>query len=186
MKNIAILVAPGFEEIELLAPLDILRRLNHKVSLAGVQGTQVTGAHNVTITTDTTMDKIDVDSLDALILPGGGGSWVLRDTPAVIAMVQRAYAAGKLVAAICAAPIALAKADIVKGKHVTAYPMDEVHDALSAAGAIIDKDAPVALDGQLLTGYGPGAALDFGYAIGQYLGTDAQIAELKAQMCYKG
>ncbi len=186
MKNIAILVAPGFEEIELLAPLDILRRLNHHVTLAGVQGAQVTGAHNVTITTDTTMDRIDVTALDALILPGGGGSWVLRDTPEVIAMVQQAYAAGKLVAAICAAPIALAKADLVNGKHVTAYPMDEVHDTLTAAGAILDKGAPVALDGHLLTGYGPGAALDFGYAIGEYLGSAEQIAELKAQMCYKG
>ncbi len=186
MKNIAILVAPGFEEIELLAPLDILRRLNHKVTLAGVQGAQVTGAHNVTITTDTTMEQINPDELDALILPGGGGSWVLRDTPAVIELTRRVYAAGKTVAAICAAPIALAKADLVKGKRVTAYPMDEVHAELTAAGALIEPGAPVVVDGNLLTGYGPGAALDFGYAIGQVLGSAEQIEQLKAQMCYKG
>lgn len=103
MKKAAILAAPGFEEIELMAPLDILRRLNFDVQLAGVQSDKVVSTHDVTVTTDTMLDKLHADKLDALILPGGAGAWVLRDTPEVIHLVKKMHAAGKLVAAICAA-----------------------------------------------------------------------------------
>ena len=105
MKKVAILAAPGFEEIELMAPLDILRRLNMDVVLAGVQSDKVVSTHEVTVSTDTMLDKLHADKLDALILPGGAGSWVLRDTPEVIHLVKKMHEAGKLVAAICAAPI---------------------------------------------------------------------------------
>ena len=107
MKKVAILAAPGFEEIELMAPLDILRRLNMDVVLAGVQSDKVVSTHEVTVSTDTMLDKLHADKLDALILPGGAGSWVLRDTPEVIHLVKKMHEAGKLVAAICAAPIAI-------------------------------------------------------------------------------
>lgn len=70
MKKAAILAAPGFEEIELMAPLDILRRLNFDVLLAGVQSDKVVSTHDVTVTTDTMLDKLHADKLDALILPG--------------------------------------------------------------------------------------------------------------------
>ena len=100
MKKVAILAAPGFEEIELMAPLDILRRLNMDVVLAGVQSDKVVSTHEVTVSTDTMLDKLHADKLDALILPGGAGSWVLRDTPEVIHLVKKMHEAGKLVAAI--------------------------------------------------------------------------------------
>lgn len=186
MKKIAILVAPGFEEIELTAPLDILRRLGFDVSLAGVQSDHVIGAHELTITTDTMMDQLQADQLDALILPGGAGSWVLRDTPEVLHLVNQMHIAGKLVAAICAAPIVLAKAGLVRGRDVTAYPMPDVHEELHDAGARIIKNQSVVLDGNMITANGPGAALLFGYAIGEYLGEDLQVAELKEQMCFTG
>lgn len=89
MKKVAILAAPGFEEIELMAPLDILRRLNMDVVLAGVQSDKVVSTHEVTVSTDTMLDKLHADKLDALILPGGAGSWVLRDTPEVIHLVKK-------------------------------------------------------------------------------------------------
>ena len=154
MKKVAILAAPGFEEIELMAPLDILRRLNMDVVLAGVQSDKVVSTHEVTVSTDTMLDKLHADKLDALILPGGAGSWVLRDTPEVIHLVKKMHEAGKLVAAICAAPIV--------------------------------KDENVVLDGNMLTANGPGAAMLFGYSIGEYLGEDLQVAQLKEQMCYTG
>lgn len=183
MKKIAVLVAPGFEEIELLAPVDILRRLELDVQLIGVQSDSVTGAHNVTIQTDSTLAQLNPAEFDALILPGGAASWVLRDTPEVIELVKQTFAEGKLVAAICAAPIALAKAGIVAGKKVTAYPMDEVHAEISEAGGqLVDTD--VAIDNNLITGRGPAVALAFGYALGEYLATSTQVAELKSAMCY--
>ncbi len=180
MKKVAILAAPGFEEIELMAPLDILRRLNMAVVLAGVQSDKVVSTHEVTVSTDTMLDKLHADKLDALILPGGAGSWVLRDTPEVIHLVKKMHEAGKLVAAICAAPIVLAKAGLVRDRNVTAYPAQDVYRELNEAGAHIVKD------GNMLTANGPGAAMLFGYSIGEYLGEDLQVAQLKEQMCYTG
>ena len=170
MKKVAILAAPGFEEIELMAPLDILRRLNFDVQLAGVQSDKVVSTHDVTVTTDTMLDKLHADKLDALILPGGAGAWVLRDTPEVIHLVKKMHAAGKL----------------VKDKNVTAYPAQDVYRELNEAGAHIVKDENVVLDGNMLTANGPGAAMLFGYCIGEYLGEDLQVAQLKEQMCYTG
>ena len=149
MKKVAILAAPGFEEIELMAPLDILRRLNMDVVLAGVQSDKVVSTHEVTVSTDTMLDKLHADKLDALILPGGAGSWVLRDTPEVIHLVKKMHEAGKLVAAICAAPIVLAKAGLVRDRNVTAYPAQDVYRELNEAGAHIVKDENVVLDGKL-------------------------------------
>lgn len=131
-----------------MAPLDILRRLNFDVQLAGVQSDKVVSTHDVTVTTDTMLDKLHADKLDALILPGGAGAWVLRDTPEVIHLVKKMHAAGKLVAAICAAPIVLAKAGLVKDKNVTAYPAQDVYRELNEAGAHIVKDENVVLDRQ--------------------------------------
>lgn len=161
MKKVAILAAPGFEEIELMAPLDILRRLNMDVVLAGVQSDKVVSTHEVTVSTDTMLDKLHADKLDALILPGGAGSWVLRDTPEVIHLVKKMHEAGKLVAAICAAPIVLAKAGLVRDRNVTAYPAQDVYRELNEAGAHIVKDENVVLDGNMLTANGPGAAMLF-------------------------
>lgn len=110
------------------------------MQLAGVQSDKVVSTHDVTVTTDTMLDKLHADKLDALILPGGAGAWVLRDTPEVIHLVKKMHAAGKLVAAICAAPIVLAKAGLVKDKNVTAYPAQDVYRELNEAGAHIVKD----------------------------------------------
>lgn len=122
MKKVAILAAPGFEEIELMAPLDILRRLNMDVVLAGVQSDKVVSTHEVTVSTDTMLDKLHADKLDALILPGGAGSWVLRDTPEVIHLVKKMHEAGKLVAAICAAPKAISIFSRPCALHGSAWP----------------------------------------------------------------
>lgn len=182
MKKIAILVAPGFEEIEFSAPLDILRRLGFNVVTAGVQGTEVTGAHNLTVKTDTTLDLLDPTKLDGIILPGGPGSWILRDTPAVIDLIRTMNAAGKLVAAICAAPIALAKAGIIAGRPVSAYPDPAVFADLEKSHVTGDE---VTVDGNIITAKGPAIALAFGYALGAWLGKKREeMAELKKAMIY--
>ena len=94
MKKVAILAAPGFEEIELMAPLDILRRLNMDVVLAGVQSDKVVSTHEVTVSTDTMLDKLHADKLDALILPGGAGSWDFFDRVLAEANVATTPGAG--------------------------------------------------------------------------------------------
>lgn len=179
MKPILVLMAPGFEEIELTAPVDILRRLGIEVVTAGLEGRQVKGAHGLIIHADTLMVDAVSENFDGIILPGGGASWTLRDTPRVLKLVQEFMAAGKLVSAICAAPIALEAAGVLDGLRVTCYP--DVKGDLTSAAEV--TDAPTETDGNVVTGRGPGAALEFGFALGTYLGKAEEVAALRTGMC---
>lgn len=179
MKAILVLMAPGFEEIELTAPVDILRRLGVKVELAGVQGKVVEGAHGITMQADLLLAEARPEAYDGIVLPGGAASWLLRDTPAVLELVRQMHADGKLVAAICAAPIALEAAGVLTGRNITCYPAEAVTADIPSAASI--SDAPAVTDGNIVTGRGPGAALEFGFALGEYLGLDT--ATLRNDMC---
>lgn len=183
MKKIVVLVVPGFEEIEFSAPVDILRRLGFEVITAGIEGREVKGAHGVAILADTLLSSVSAEDVDALVLPGGPGSWLMRDTPAVTNLVRKIYVSGRLVAAICAAPIALAKAGILEGKKVSAYPDKSVHDEIRGAGATI-MPGRITVDGNILTANGPGSAMAFGYAVAEYFGKDEEVADLKQAMIY--
>ena len=180
MKKVAILAAPGFEEIELMAPLDILRRLNMDVVLAGVQSDKVVSTHEVTVSTDTMLDKLHADKLDALILPGGAGSWVLRDTPEVIHLVKKMHEAGKLVAAICAAPSVLASLGLLEGKNATAHA--GFQDKL--AGAIV-HDEEVVVDGSITTSYGLGGAIPFALELVRQLAGPAEADRIQKAIAYR-
>lgn len=179
MKRILVLMAPGFEEIELTAPVDILRRLGVEVVLAGVKGLQVEGAHGITLQADILLEEAERSTCDGVVLPGGAASWLLRDTPAVLQLVREMHAAGKLVAAICAAPIALEAAGVLVGRRITCYPATAVTDDIASAAAI--SSDPAVRDGNIVTGRGPGAALEFGFALGSYLGLD--VDALRREMC---
>ena len=179
MKPMLVLMAPGFEEIELTAPVDILRRLEIPVTTAGVKGRAVEGAHGMVMQADMLLVDVKAEDYDGIILPGGPASWLLRDTPAVLALVREMNAAGKLVAAICAAPIALEAAGVLQGRRCTCYPGVE-GDLKSAAEVVAE---PAVTDGLLVTGRGPGAALEFGFALGVALGKEEQVAALRVGMC---
>lgn len=179
MKPMLVLMAPGFEEIELTAPVDILRRLDIPVTTAGVKGRAVEGAHGMVMQADMLLVDVKAEDYDGIILPGGPASWLLRDTPAVLALVREMNAAGKLVAAICAAPIALEAAGVLQGRRCTCYPGVE-GDLKSAAEVVAE---PAVTDGLLVTGRGPGAALEFGFALGVALGKEEQVAALRVGMC---
>ena len=104
---------------------------------------------------------------------------MLRDTPAVLGLVREMHKAGKLVAAICAAPIALEAAGVLAGRRCTCYPGVE-GDLKSAAEVVAE---PAVTDGMLVTGRGPGAALEFGFALGTALGKGEQVPALRSSMC---
>lgn len=178
MEPVLVLLAPGFEEIEFAAPVDILRRLGVPVVTAGVSGRRVEGAHGIVMEAD--MLLVDVDALhySGVVLPGGAASWVLRDTPAVLKLVREMHGAGKLVAAICAAPIALEAAGVLVGRKVTCYP--DVAKELSSAGEVCSL--PTCRDGNLVTGRGPSAALEFGFALGCYCGKENEVKQLRFAM----
>ena len=179
MKPVLVLMAPGFEEIELTAPIDILRRLEIPVVTAGLRGLEVEGAHGMVMLAEKLVVDVEPADYDGIILPGGPASWLLRDTPAVLSLVRQMHAAGKLVAAICAAPIALEAAGVLKGCRCTCYPGVE-GDLKSAAEVVAE---PAVTDGKLVTGRGPGAALEFGFALGAALGKAEQVAQLRVSMC---
>ena len=169
-KNIVILLADGFEEIEALVPADVLRRLGFQVTLAAVGGERtVAGAHGIRVTADARLTELPQDGFDAVILPGGmPGSRNLRDSALVLSRVRAMTEAGRIVAAICAAPIALAKAGVLAGRRYTMYPGFEPEMPSAPTGNLVERD------GDLITGKGPGAAFAFAAEIASALGADAR------------
>lgn len=179
MKPILFIVAPEFEEIELTAPIDILRRLDIPVVTAGLTGRTVRGAHGIPVTADMLMVDANPADYDGIVLPGGPASWTLRDTPGVLSLVRAMHAEGKLVGAICAAPIALESAGVIAGRCVTCYPA--VKGDLKSAAEVLDS--PAAADANIVTGRGPGAALEFGFALADRLGFAGKTPALRRDMC---
>ena len=168
-------LAPGFEEIEAVTVIDVLRRAHVEVVIADLctpgEARQVNGSHEITIASNQSIDALfgrasedgelhgqSLAEFDAIVLPGGmPGAANLRDDPRVQAALREMFQRGKLVAAICAAPIALARAGLLEGRRATAYPA--FRDQL--AGATVVDDQRVVVDGNLITSAGPGTALEF-------------------------
>lgn len=166
MKRIAVLFAEGFEEVEGLTQVDFLRRAGVEITVVGVTGTTVTGGHDVTIETDTTIDKVDSESLDGVVIPGGmpGAENVAASTHAQD-LVKKLFKAGKLVAAICAAPaVVLEPLGVLEGKTATCYPGFE--GRFQQAGFSEER---VVKDGTVITSRGPGTAAEFAVALIEYL-----------------
>lgn len=179
MKKIAVLFKEGYEEVEALTPVDVLRRANVHVDLVGMDDQCVTSSHQIVIKMDKIFDE-SIYEYDGIVLPGGlPGSTNLRDDERVIEIIQNFQKEGKLVAAICAGPIALGKAGILKDKICTCAPGFE--DQLIGANY---QEAIVQKDGNIITGKGPAAALEFGYTILEYLGYDASALRQGMQYNY--
>ena len=160
-KRVLCLLVDGFEEIEALAPVDLLRRAGAEVVLASVSGERlVTGRCQITVQADAALDSMEpVDGFDLLLLPGGPGVKALRADGRAAALAAEFAKAGKPVAAICAAPTILADAGLLAGKRHTAH--FSVYGELPGALA----SERVVEDGGLLTSRGAGTALDFGLAL---------------------
>ena len=155
-------LATGFEETEAIAPIDILRRGGVDVTTVSITGELVVmGAHQIPVIADRLFDETDFADGDAFILPGGGaGSFMLNDHPALKQLLVEKHAQNKWLAAICAAPLVLGGLGLLKGKQAVCYPGMESY----LTGATL-TDAPVVIDGNIITGKGPGLALDFGLTL---------------------
>jgi protein deglycase len=158
--NAMILLAPGFEDLEAVTVIDLLRRAKFQVAVISLREDDVTGTRGTEVITDGNIALLDKQNIvDLIVLPGGQpGTDNLAADPRVISLLKTQAAAGRWVAALCAAPKVLAKAGLIKGKRITHYP-----GALTAAeqqGAVV-TDNPVVVDGKLITGRSPGAAMDF-------------------------
>jgi 4-methyl-5(b-hydroxyethyl)-thiazole monophosphate biosynthesis len=155
-------LAEGFEEIEALCPLDLMRRAGLSVTTVGIGGEYITGAHAITIRADITDRDFYAHSAqnetEMVFLPGGmPGTLNLGESEVVGDAIRSAYEDGKYIAAICAAPSILGKMGLLLGKEAICYPGFE--DTL--VGARISEE-PVVLDGRIATAKGMGVALEFG------------------------
>ncbi len=158
---IYLFLAEGFEEIEALTPLDMLRRADVSVETVGVGSKTVQGAHGVGVIADRTEDQVDFRAMDGIILPGGmPGTKNLEASPLVQKAIDHCMKNDLLVAAICAAPSILGHKGLLKGKHATCFPGFEQ----DCAGAVIEQTAVVS-HGNIITAKGAGCALAFGKAI---------------------
>ena len=180
--KILIVLAPGFEEIEALGTADILRRLSFPVTLAALGNDKIVpGSHQINVTADTRLSEIDPTEFSVVVLPGGmPGARHLRDSADLRQILQSFAAAGKIVAAICAAPIALGAAGLLTDRRYTVYPGFE----REIPGGIHTGNR-VEADGNIITGNGPGAVFEFATRIAAALDKAGESEELLDQMMYQ-
>ena len=169
MKRTAVLFAEGLEEVEALTVVDLLRRAGIGCDIIALaDADRITGSHGITVLADACFSRTDFDLYDGIILPGGmPGTRHLAGDEQVLELLRRFHAAGKLTAAICAAPTVLAKAGLLEGKKAVCYPGNEG----KLTGALLLED-PVAEDGSIITSRGVGTAIPFSLALVRYLETD--------------
>jgi 4-methyl-5(b-hydroxyethyl)-thiazole monophosphate biosynthesis len=178
MAKVVILLADGFEELEAVAIIDVLRRAEIEIVSAGLHEGTVSSARNVNIIPDTSIDAISADDFEMLVLPGGiPGSDNLNADERVRKLIQDFNTKGKITGAICAAPYVLANAGILDGKRATSYPTFK--DRL---GSAVYEEKTVVEDGNVLTSRGPGTALCFGLAIVERLAGKEKAQQIKEAM----
>ena len=157
ISKILVYLAPGFEEIEAVTILDLLRRADLEVIVAGLQPDQVTGSHGICLVPDIFYIDVDPDDYDCLVLPGGQpGSSNLKANVQVIETIKRYNRENKLIAAICAAPTVLAEAGVLKNRKVTSFPDEK--ETFSASDY---QESRVVKDGMIVTSRGVGTAIEF-------------------------
>ena len=174
-----LMLGTGFEEMEAVAPLDILRRAGVQVLTVGINGKTVYGSQNIGIEADITLEEMDLTNMEMIILPGGlGGVTSARASQATLDALKFAWDNGKFVAAICAGPTVLADLGITDGKNATCYPGCEG----GMGSAIVAPNAATVRDGNLITGTAPGCSVKFGLALVEALKGKAAAEEVEQQL----
>lgn len=179
MDKVYVFLADGFETVEALAPVDVMRRAGLQVTTVSIMGrSNVVSAQNVTVVADLLFEDVVFDDASALVLPGGGvGTDNLSAHEPLRALLVDACSRGLLVAAICAAPMVFGRIGILKGKKATCYPgcESDLFDAEYTAAAVEQ-------DGNIITACGPGASFDFGFAIIERFCGAGVVETLRSQM----
>lgn len=179
---IYVFLATGFEDIEALAPVDIMRRAGMKVQMVSITGEQVVvSAHGVGITADIQLSDVDFHQAEMLVLPGGlPGATNLDACQPLTSAIKRHFEAGGAVAAICAAPLVFGHLGILNGRRATCYPGFETElKGADYTAAIVEHD------GNIITGKGPGAAFEFGYTIVDFFLGEGASQPLRQGMIYQ-
>jgi 4-methyl-5(b-hydroxyethyl)-thiazole monophosphate biosynthesis len=178
MPRVVIILANGFEEVEAVSLIDVLRRAGIDTVVAGLHDGHVTSARQVKIIPDTVIDTVKTDDFDMIVLPGGQpGTDNLNADPRVKELIRSFSQKGKLTGAICAAPIVLGSAGVLQGKHATSYPSYK-----NNLGGALYEETSVVTDGNVLTSRGAGTALTFGLAIVERLISKEKAQKIKDAM----
>ena len=182
MKKVFIHFANGFEEIEAITPVDVLRRAGCDVVTVSVTGKKdVHGAHGVTFMADKLFEEMNYEQAHMIVLPGGQpGSDNLNKHEGLKKQIRIFHEQGKMVAAICAAPLVLGSTGILKGRKATCYPGVESQ----LTGATCTGNA-VEVDGNIITGKGPGVALKFSLRLAEELTGKEKADAVKQAMIVK-
>ena len=172
------LLGTGFEETEAIAPLDLLRRAGVEIQTVGINGKIVYGSHGIGVEADITLEEMDLDAMDMIILPGGlGGVTSCRACPEAMEALRFAWDNGKQVAAICAGPTVLADLGITDGMHTTCFPGCE-----GMMGSALCQEGKAAVtDGRLVTGTSAGCAIPFGLELIAALKGREKAEEIREQ-----
>ena len=174
MKRILIPLAPGFEEIEALAVVDILRRAGVEVLLAGTVDGPIEGRNRIKVLADTSLDSVKEQDFDMIVLPGGAmGTENLKNDTRVKEIVERLYKKGKFITAICAAPTVLSAIGITAGRTVTSHPT--VRTKLDKEKISEER---VVVDGNIITSQGPGTAIEFAFKLVEVLFGKDKVADV--------
>ena len=175
MKRALVLVATGFEEIETITVIDILRRANIEVVSAGIEPGEIKGSRKIKIVPDVQLNKVVNDeNFDMIVLPGGiPGTTNLKKDEGVKKIIERMYKQGKYTAAICAAPTVLSAIGLTTGKNITSHP--SVKNELQNESY---KEDRVVVDGQIITSRSPGTAMEFAMKLVEILVGKEMVEEI--------
>ena len=176
-----ILLGKGFEETEAIAPGDVLRRAQIPMEYVGIGGKIVEGAHGISLVADITVEEMDLRKMDMIVMPGGmGGVESIEGSEKAMAAVEYALKNDKYVAAICAAPMILGRRGWLDGKNAVCYPGCE-----SGMGkAVVHGEKEAVVDGKIITGRAPGAAIEFGLTLAGMLPGEFTPNEIAGYMVY--
>lgn len=178
-----ILLGDGFEEMEAIIPADVMRRAGLEVALVGIDGPQVTGGHGIVLNADITLDEVDGDHMELLMLPGGlGGVASIQMNLFALGLIQRAWDHGCYLAALCAAPTILAHIGILDRRKAVCYPGME--DEMGSA--VVKTGHRVVVDGHIITGEAAGSAFDFALKLVEVLKGREAAETLRHDIHYHG
>jgi len=180
MTTSLFLLTNGFEELEFVAPYDILHRGGVKVQTASISDKkEVTGSHNITVVADLLLSQVEDLPFDLLVLPGGPGTDNMLKSDLVKKLLIKSHEAGKQIAAICAAPKVLANAGILKDREATSFPSERPNVEPFCKRYL---DVPVVVSGNIITSRGAGTAAQFGFCLLSLLAGLNISEEVKAKM----
>ena len=178
MPTVLVLLADGFEEIEALAPVDLMRRAGIDVTIASLNDNRhATGRSGITAHADAALSTVAEQSFDLVFLPGGAGVKHLRADPRVGEIARRQHAAGRWLAAICAAPTVLHDAGMLAGRRYTA------HFSVAAELPAILAGERIVTDGKITTSRGAGTAVEFGLHLVALLTLEEKAREIGKAIC---